>query len=72
VRKRAEGFDYNAAAPPRDERGRVERRHWPPKIEPRLPGNSSRGSGDAVQRHGGRSSFSPASRPRRRSYRRHR
>src|SRR5438067_3089518 len=45
VRKKAEGFDYNQAAPPRDERGRgaqVQRR-----IEPRRPGNSSRGSGDA-------------------------
>src|SRR5205814_2907828 len=33
VRKRAEGFDYNAA-PPRDERGRGERRQSPPKMEP--------------------------------------
>ena len=33
VRKRAEGFDYEAAAPPRDNRG--ERR---PKIVPKLPG----------------------------------
>ena len=46
VRKKAEGFDYNQPAPPRDEQGRgarVPRR----KIEPRLPGNSPRGSGDA-------------------------
>src|SRR5947209_9312277 len=43
IRKKAEGFDYNAAAPPHDERGR----ETPRKIEPRLPGNSSRASGDA-------------------------
>jgi ATP-dependent RNA helicase RhlE len=74
VRKRAEGFDYDAAAPPRDERGRGERRHSPPKFEPQLPGNSTRGGSDAAQRHGGRSlrNFSSTSRPRRRSYRRHR
>ena len=39
IRKKAEGFDYNQAAPPRDERergARVRQR----KIEPRLPGNS--------------------------------
>jgi ATP-dependent RNA helicase RhlE len=53
VRKRAEGFDYNAAAPPREERGRGERRSEPRKVEPRLPGNSARGSGDALRRHGG-------------------
>src|SRR5450432_4920498 len=39
VRKKAEGFDYNVAAPNRDERGRGAAR----KIEPRLPGNSPRG-----------------------------
>jgi ATP-dependent RNA helicase RhlE len=74
VRKRAEGFDYNAAAPPRDERerGRGERRQSPPKIEPKLPGNSSRGSGDATARNNGRRSFAPTNRLRRRSYRRHR
>src|SRR5437764_636293 len=54
VRKRAEGFDYNAAAPPRDERGRGERRQSPPKMEPKSPGNSPRGSGDAAQRNSGR------------------
>src|SRR5437588_2732184 len=54
VRKRAEGFDYNAAAPPRDERGRGERRHSPPKMPPNSPGNSARGSGDAAQRNSGR------------------
>jgi ATP-dependent RNA helicase RhlE len=53
VRRRAEGFDYNAAAPPREERGRGERRFSQPKVEPRLPGNSPRGSGDALRRHGG-------------------
>ena len=70
VRKKAENFDYEAAAPPRE--GRGERR---PKIVPRLPGNSPRGSGDAVQRHNGRPprGFSSTnSRPPRRSYRRHR
>ena len=73
VRKRAENFDYNAAAPPREERGRGERRHSLPKIEPRLPGNSPRGSGEAVQRNGGRfRNFSSASHLPRRSYRRHR
>jgi ATP-dependent RNA helicase RhlE len=68
VRKKAEGFDYNVAAPPRDNRG--ERR---PKIEPRLPGNTARGSGDPVQRHNGRPprGFS-STRPARRSFRRHR
>jgi ATP-dependent RNA helicase RhlE len=54
VRKRAEGFDYNAAAPPRDDRGRGERRQSPPKMEPKSPGNSARGSGDLAQRNSGR------------------
>ena len=73
VRKKAEGFDYNAAAPPREERRRGEARaSRPEKMEPRLPGNSARGSGDPTQRNGGRN-FAPANfRPRRRSYRRHR
>ena len=74
VRKKAEGFDYNQAAPPRDERGRGARVSQR-KIEPRLPGNSPRGSGDAP--HGQKIgwSFRNASsnnRPPRRSYRRHR
>src|SRR5580765_3136487 len=45
VRKRADGFDYNAAAPPRNDRGgaRVPQR----KIEPRMPGNSPRKTSDA-------------------------
>jgi ATP-dependent RNA helicase RhlE len=54
VRKRAEGFDYNAAAPQRDDRGRGERRQAAPKMEPRSPGNSARGSGDLAQRNSGR------------------
>src|SRR3977135_982613 len=54
VRKRAEGFDYNAAGPPRDERGRGPRRQAAPKMEPRSPGNSGRGSGEPAQRKSGR------------------
>jgi ATP-dependent RNA helicase RhlE len=61
VRKRAEGFDYNAAAPPREERGRGERRFSQPKMEPKLPGNSPRGSGDA-RRNGERRSSVPSPR----------
>jgi ATP-dependent RNA helicase RhlE len=53
VRKRAEGFDYNAAGPPRDERGRGQRRHSAPRMEPKSPGNSARGSGDLAQRNSG-------------------
>src|SRR6266403_732064 len=41
-----EGFDYNQPAPPRDERGRGPRVPQR-RTEPRLPGNSPRGSGDA-------------------------
>jgi ATP-dependent RNA helicase RhlE len=70
VRKKAEGFDYNQAAPPRDERGRGARVQR--KIEPWLPGNS--GSGDV--RHGKIGwrfrNASSNNRPPRRSYRRHR
>jgi len=78
VRKKADGFDYHAAAPPGEERRRGEtRRDRPAKFEPRLPGNSPRGSGDAVLHNGGggppRRDFANANfRPRRRSYRRHR
>jgi ATP-dependent RNA helicase RhlE len=73
VRKKTEGFDYNLAAPPRDERGqraRVPHR----KIEPRRPGNSSRGSGDAPRGQIGWRfrNASSNNRPPRRSYRRHR
>src|SRR5436189_1722344 len=74
VRKKAEGFDYNQAAPPRDERGRGARVRQR-KMEPRLPGNSPRGSGEAP--HGQKIGWhfrnaSSNNRPRRRSYRRHR
>src|SRR5438128_6201210 len=70
IRKMAEGFDYNAAAPAREERGRGERR----KIEPPLPGNSSRASGDAPHGQIGWRfrNASSNNRPPRRSYRRHR
>jgi len=73
VRKKAEGFDYNQAAPPRDEQGRggrVSQR----RIEPRLPGNSPRRSSDAPQGKIGWSfrNASSNNRPPRRSYRRHR
>jgi ATP-dependent RNA helicase RhlE len=53
VRKRAEGFDYNAAAPPREERGRSPRRESPPRVEPKSPGNSARGSGEPAHRNSG-------------------
>src|SRR5436309_6554369 len=73
IRKKAEGFDYNAAAPPGEERGtgpRVRQR----KFEPRLPGNSPRGNGDAPQGEVGWRfrNASSNNRPQRRSYRRHR
>src|SRR5881227_2500490 len=73
VRKKAEGFDYNQAAPPRDERGRRARVPQR-KIELRLPGNSPRGSGDAPQGQIGWRfrNASSNNRPPRRSYRRHR
>src|SRR3954470_15530057 len=54
VRKRADGFDYNAAAPPRDDRGRGERRGAAPRMEPKSPGNSGRGAGELAQRNSGR------------------
>lgn len=71
VRKRAEGFDYNSGAPPRHQRGRGQRQ---PKIEPKLPGNSARGSGEPAQRNSGQRprGFTSTRRPPRRSYRRHR
>ena len=53
VRKRADGFDYNAEGPPREERGRGGAR--PARVEPRLPGNSTRGGGAArSEQDGGR------------------
>jgi ATP-dependent RNA helicase RhlE len=75
VRKKAENFEYDTPAPPREERRRGEVRGFRPnKIQPRLPGNSPRGSGDAIQHNGGPArGFSSANyRPRKRSYRRHR
>ena len=74
VRKKAEGFDYNEAAPPNDERSRGAGRPQPRKVEPRLPGNSPHGSGDAPHSQNGRrfQNASSNNRPRRRSYRRHR
>jgi len=54
VRKRAEGFDYNAAAPTREERSNGRRRIVSSKVQPKSPGNSARGSGDAAQRNSGR------------------
>jgi ATP-dependent RNA helicase RhlE len=72
VRKRAEGFDYEAAGPEREEKRRGDRREKPPRIEPRLPGNSTRGGDAGPSRNGGgRKSFA-SYRPPRRSYRRHR
>ena len=73
VRKKAEGFDYNQAAPPRDERGRgaqVRQRN----SESRGPGNSPRESGNAPHGQVGWTfrNASSNNRPRRRSYRRHR
>jgi ATP-dependent RNA helicase RhlE len=73
VRKRAEGFDYNQAAPPRDERGRGARVPQR-KSEPRRPGNSPRGNGDVSRGQIGWHfrNASSNNRPPRRSYRRHR
>src|SRR3954469_17772791 len=73
VRKRAEGFDYNAAAPPREERGRGARISQR-KIERRVTGNSPRGRDDAPHGEVGWRfrNASSNNRPRRRSYRRHR
>lgn len=72
VRKKAEGFDYEQAAPPGEKQGRGARVPQR-KIEPRLPGNSPRGSGDAPQGNVGWRfrNASSNNRPRRRSYRRH-
>jgi ATP-dependent RNA helicase RhlE len=76
VRKKAEGFDYNAASALAEEEGggRQARPVWRERIEPRLPGKTARGAGEPTQRKGGRShDFSATNcRPRRRSYRRHR
>jgi ATP-dependent RNA helicase RhlE len=75
VRKKADGFDYNAPAPAGEERRRGDARaSRSKKIEPRLPGNSARGSGDAPHGQVGWRFRNAASnnRPPRRSYRRHR
>src|SRR5437764_7528674 len=74
VRRKAEGFDYHAAAPEREENRRGERREKPRRLEPRLPGNSPRGSGDAPHGQTGWRfrNASSNNRPPRRSYRRHR
>jgi len=73
VRKKAEGFDYNQAAPPRDEQSRGARGPQR-KIEPRLHGNSSPGNGNAPHGQIGWRfrNASSNNRPPRRSYRRHR
>ena len=73
VRKKAEGFDYNQAAPPRDERGRGARVPQQ-KIERRVAGNSPHGSGNAPRGQIGWRfrNASSNNRPPRRSYRRHR
>ena len=73
VRKKAEGFDYEQAAPLGENRGRGARVPQR-KIEPRLPGNSPRGSGDAPHGNVGWRfrNASSNNRPPRRSYRRHR
>ena len=54
VRRRAEGFDYNAVSPPREERSNGTRRITTAKVQPKSPGNTARGSGEAAQRDSGR------------------
>jgi len=55
VRKKAEGFDYQAAAGPREERRRGEVRAPRPKAaQPRLPGNTPHGGGGDRQQPSGR------------------
>jgi ATP-dependent RNA helicase RhlE len=73
VRKKAEGFDYDQPAPPRDDRAKAARVPQR-KSDPRLRGNSSRASGDGPHGQVGWRFRNAASnnRPRRRSYRRHR
>jgi ATP-dependent RNA helicase RhlE len=69
VRRKAEGFDYNAAAPEREERRRGEQRQAQPrKAEPRMPGNTPHRHGQARRRSGGgsRNGGSPRSFGRRR------
>jgi len=73
VRKKAESFDYNQSAPPREERGRGARTSQR-KSEARVGENSPRARDDAPQGHVGWRfrNASSNNRPRRRSYRRHR
>ncbi len=54
VRKRAEGFDYNASAPPREERGREQPRSPGPARRPGGQPNNAR-NGPAPRRGGFRS-----------------
>ena len=73
VRKRAEGFNYHAPAPEREEKSRGERREKPRRLEPKLPGNSTPVGDDGASRYGGKKFRKFSSyRPPRRSYRRHR
>ncbi len=67
VRKRAENFDYNAQAPPREERHRGERRQVAPKIEPRLPANNSPRGGRGGGPRNARNRFGRGGRSRSRS-----
>src|SRR5256886_5777367 len=67
VREKAEGFDYNQAAPPRDERGRGARAPQR-KIEPRRQGNSGSGGAPNGQIGWRFRDGSSNKRPRRRSY----
>jgi ATP-dependent RNA helicase RhlE len=74
VRKRAEAFNYNQAAPPREERGQEAGVRHRKMHQPRSPGDSPRKSGDASHGQIGWRfrNASSNNRPRRRSYRRHR
>ena len=75
VRKKADGFDYNAGPPEGEHRRRGEARTVrPQKIEPRLPGNNARGAGEARSGSGGqpRGFSSTNSRPARRPFGRRR
>jgi ATP-dependent RNA helicase RhlE len=65
VRKRAEGFDYNAAAPPREERGRPQRRPSQSNPPAKGPGKPSRGSRAAARPNGQQRNAGP---PPRRSW----
>ena len=62
VRKRAEGFDYDAAPLPREEQSRGERRLSSPRAEPKRPGNSGQRGGNGAARNNGRRSHRFSSR----------